>query len=423
MVHFSATTNFNESCMFYNIKVLPKKDTYISIDTKIFNRLQPDQQEIFPIPGIKTNNTDTDEIGYYFKVRCVGRVYHGTGKWIDEDKNPPVSYDWSANQQADTYWEYNYGHYCYNYETEHNKGYVGGSTNYYYPANPNAVGAYPLTITTNGYFSADQTPSGNELFVIEKNGQIKYTNAAARYVLNIWIFSKETSNFKETSAFYNLEITTKNKPMLGIYPPYIEVISSDKKQYIQAPEIKCSNTDSNHKLIFAIDQPTSNNILSDPPISIDSVGNITIDENANAVKKKINVTSPSTTNYGPITRSFEVEVKSPQEPEMKINGSATPATITLTRTVVTGSEVFPGPTIEHKNTDDNVKLIFISNNTDLFNVTPKGALIVYKTGDGTMTVKIPKTKRFKEQSINVNIKIVQQEISFGMSNNGGNNPN
>ena len=95
-------------------------------------------------------------------------------------------------------------------------------------------------------------------------------------------------------------------------------------------------------------------------------------------------------------------------PTLTINGGNN--TLNLTRTVVTGTEVFPRPVIEHNNTDEGVEVIIISSDPSTINITPKGTLIVYKVGTASLTIKLPRSKHFEEVSQTLSVSIVQQTI-------------
>lgn len=402
-----ASEHFPEACIFYNYNILEKKDTHLSIDTSIFTRLQPDVKDLFTLPQIKTNNTDTNEIQYYVMIRDVGRVIHGNDTWIDDEGN---EYTFTNKDgTSDTYWEFPEGHYCYNYDSE--LSLAGGEgneetlKNLYTPSNPYTINSYPQTI--------------GSLFEIRGNGSIIYSNESARHVLNIWTFSKETTNYKKDSLFYNLEITVKEKPQLGVYPQkFIVRISSDnpKEQYIESPKVTCTNTDSSHQLIYQFNKvektignttyPAAGFAYDNYPFTLDKAGNVIVSESAtDGDKICVKLSCPSTKNYGYVETFYGIECKNKEEPHLEVQ-----STLNLTRTVTVGSEVFPGPTIKHKNNDKKVNITYESSDTSVVCITHKGALLVYKTGSATITVKIHESENFKEEEKTCSVSITQQEI-------------
>ena len=133
------------------------------------------------------------------------------------------------------------------------------------------------------------------------------------------------------------------------------------------------------------------------------------------IERWIKVISISTPNFARKEDIFKVEILNEipisnyrRTPTLTINGGNN--TLNLTRTVVTGTEVFPRPVIERNNTDEGVEVIIISSDPSTINITPKGTLIVYKVGTASLTIKLPKSKHFEEVSQTLSVSIVQQTI-------------
>jgi len=485
MIHFSSTEHFYENALFYNIKILPKYQTNISVDQDIFIEMLPDYQDTFQLPHVRTNNTDEDEIGYYLMAHLAGRVCHGENIFKIDDGYSSNGYQ--DNTDEYTFWENNNNeHYCdslegeishYNidihtYNTEAKQWAVFKQENTL--MNPNTYYPFQQNPKTSTYIVQINNSELKPIFILDKYGRIKYTSLSGRYVLNVLLTSKETTNFMEGSCFYNLEINIKPDPVLAIFPPVIKIIASNEEQTIKGPEITCTNNDPTHKLVFEIydTEPiqttsgtggTAPTVSATPIIELDEVGNIKVPANIdwtsassvnfdaiddegnfiyelssydlntgelqpnatpkqipiNCITKWVKVISISTPNFARDESKFKVELyeKEPidsiilRDPILKVNGvSGLNGTLSLTRTVVTGTEVFPRPIIEHINNDEGVEPIIISRDPSTINITPKGTLIVYKVGTALLIIKIPKSKHFEEASQELSVTITQQTI-------------
>ena len=296
MIYFPATSGYYDNCVFYNVKVLKKNETVLTLPQNIFTVSQPyPYSGIFQFPEVKTNNTDTDEIKYYIIARQVGRVLHDTSNFTEHLDSGDNQVTFNNGGTGDLYWETTYGHYADDFNTEKNNYNSSGipkyeptdilSDNYTYIINMD----YPYSIN-----------NGNTLFSIYKNNQIRYTNQAGRYVLNVCVISEETTNFLQGYGFYNLEVEVKDEPTLGVYPAYMEVKVGTDDVYVEVPKITCSNDDTNATLSFKIyinedlSTPYTVQTGETPEITIDDVGNIIIKGNLFTNNSSTPVVTPGT---------------------------------------------------------------------------------------------------------------------------------
>ena len=328
MIYFSETSNYYENCAFYNIKVLPKKETILKIKDNMFSVAEPYPiSGIFELPEIKTNNTDEEEIKYYITGRQVGMVDHDPFTFSNNSNN-----NWTSDG-LDTKWETSDGHYADDYDTEKTKDYspielIDNLTNTEIIIKDGKINGSTIEYPCEILDGPKENTDSKLLFKLYKNGQIKYQNSAGRYVLNVCVISEETTNFLQGYGFFNLEVEVKPEPTLGIYPPILEVKVGTEDVYLKMPEIMTSNTDESCVYTYEVYQYVNDDISvdqsNDSSITIDDVGTIKItgnifNNNDDEIKYWIKVITSPTENFCSTSDGFILKLIKKEEPKLILN--------------------------------------------------------------------------------------------------------